>query len=527
LIKHRLRTATLLVFAALMSILWVSPSAADVVDTADRCQNCVFGPVTMSRAPGEPVPRVVFPSFPGRDYQLVIRSWTTRGRSRIRLNGALVVRSTGKTTAPPPPISVRLQDSNELVADIAPHSKLTIEIRAPFDQRLPSCGLFDSASGPEPLFEQPITPLADLDYIIPLGHMEPTALHTLPTHHVYPTPRMFGGRFLTLDIRAPARARIVSIGRDPATGDIDISLRPCDEVRLYIMHVRALSPRLAARLGLPRFWDPIPAAYSSSATFPVSVARTAIDVAPGELLGRFPPGPGGINYAIGVIDRRRPDLPFVNPGRFAPPFELLDELGITLEDALWLLDDYAPDRLRQHCPLDYYQPGLRVLHEVKLGLDHPRTVPPLCGHHMRDVAGTAQGNWFEPDVYSSVVDESNLFAFAPSVFDDKPAFSFGMRGASTSSSPALALTILFYYPTGLPGSTVNVSPGDVTPGPAVYCFDGLHYRGPPDQPVSAVLFVQMPDVDTLWVRAALGVSSCSSVPRPPDLAAVGGVKYVR
>jgi hypothetical protein len=523
-IKRWFGTAPLLVFAALMANPWLSPSAADVVDSADRCQNCVFGPVTMSRAPGEPLPRVVFPSFPGRDYQLVIRSWATRGAARIRLNGALVVRSTGRTTTPPPPISVPLQDSNELVAHIAPHSKLTIEIRAPLDQRLPSCGPFDNAIGPEPLFEQPITPLADLDYIIPLGLMEPGSRHTLPTHHIYPTPRMFWGRFATLDIRAPARARIVSIGAN-AEGDFDISVRPCDEARLYIMHVRALSPRLAARLGLPQFWDPIPAAYSSGATFPVSVARTAIDVAPGELLGRFPPGPGGINYAIGLIDTRRPDLPFVNPDRFAPPFELLNELGITWEDAVWLLKDYAPDRLRQHCPLDYYEPGLRVLHEMKLGLGSPRTVLPLCGHHMRDVAGTAQGNWFEPDVYSSVVDERNLFAFAPSVFDDKPAFSFGSRGASSTGS--LAGTVVYYYPTDPSGSTINVSPSEVTPD-VVYCFDGLHYRGPPDQPVNAVLFVQMPDADTLWVLARAGVSSCSlALPFPEDVAGAGGVKYVR
>jgi hypothetical protein len=504
---------------------------------------------------------MVFPSFAGAGYQLVIRSWSMVGASRITLNGTLVARSTRPTTTPPDPREVVLEDSNVLVIDMTHHSELTVEIRAPLDQPLPSCGPLDSPDHPAPLFERPLTPLDDLEYIIPLGHMEAPS-HTLPTHHLYPTPRLDGGVFRTLDIFAPARARIVSVSHDPVTGNYDLNLRPCGEVRLYILHVRAISPRLGARLGPIAQWGPIPADYPASA-FPIGVARTAIDVEAGELLGRFPPGPGGINYAVGIVDARRPDRPFVNPSRDDPPPGFAEAVGISEEDGQWLLADYAPDRLRQHCAVDYFVPLQRVLHEMRLGLGAHRTVLPLCGDHMRDAAGTAQGNWFEPPpAQSSTIDESRLMAFAPSVFDDRPAFSIGLRGAtspgSASSSPALAGTFVFYAD-GSPDASrgFNVHPGAVRPEPVthvlpdgtvlnttrVYCFDGLHGRD--GSLVPGVLFAQMPDESTLRIQArqppsASGaVFTCGSVAIPVRLSSGpipvgttgafvdGGVEYVR
>jgi hypothetical protein len=177
------------------------------------------------------------------------------------------------------------------------------------------------------------------------------------------------------------------------------------------------------------------------------------------------------------------------------------------------------------------------------------------------VAGTAQGNWYEPPpAESSMIEESRLLAFAPSVFNDRPLFSIGLRGASSpgspSATPALAGTVLFYADHAAdPVRGINVHPSAVRPEPAVYvrpdgivvnttrvyCFDGLHTRE--GVAIPGVLYAQMPDEFTLRLQTRPFlppgvVVTCSSFPFPVQLSRGpipagpgsfidGGVEYVR
>ncbi len=485
-----------------------------------RCQNCVTGPFEITRSAGPPASDTVdFPSFAGPGYELVIREWNLSGAGAVvTLNGAtlLDVRGAGARGAPPAAIPVALLDSNSLDVTLrGAGGRLQIEVRATNAAILPSCGPADIKA----FFTAPLTPASDLVSWVPLGNLEGPS-HTLPTHHSYPDPLRGPSVTTPYPIMAPGKVRLVAIEYLPEDDDYSLHLRPCDEVRMYLLHVKRLSARLQAVLGDSTQWSPLPALY---AAFPIDVALTAIDFAPGDLLGVTGVGEQ-TGYDVGLVDTRQAVLGFVNLSRYALPDPgLIPEVDPVIVQKV--IDNAAPDRSRQFCALDYFEPGLRSQYMALLGSfggEPRRTIPPLCGEHMQDIAGTAQGNWFRPtgpgEEPSTANDESDDFAFVHDNVDPgKPVLSLSDRGPAVSiPDSGGALSYHVSYPPNLDRSSlINQDPSNVVPGP-VYCFDALSGRFGASLP--GLFLVQLPDADNIRLFYFPADVTCSGLLSilPPD-----------
>ena len=522
------RQSILAIAVGSIALLAAGGARAAVSDTDIRCQDCVTGPWSVSQGPGDSsVDAIDFVSFAGTGYELVIRSWSLSGAgASIALNGVelLDVRGSAARGAPPSPLVVALQDANSLRIDLrGPGGELTVEIRATDDAALPTCGPPTQTE----FFHGPLTPVADLVAWEPLGTMNAPS-HTLPTHHSYPNPPRDPAGTTAYPIMSPGKVRLVAAEYSPEDDDFSLHLRPCDEVRMYLLHVKRLGPRLQARLGDPSLWSPIPAIVSG---FPGSAALTAIDIAPGEALGVTGIGER-TGYDVGLIDVRQPALAFVNPDRYLIPTDIIPGLDPAI--AARLLNDVAPQRLWQFCALDYFEPTLGARYEALLGEfdgSVQRIEPPICGEHMQDLPGTAQGNWFRPtgpgEEPSTAIDEADDFAFVHDPIEPAlPYISLGERGPVIMDGAAVVNELT--YPLDLAaGALINADPSAITPGD-VYCFDNLSWRG---GPVPGEFLLHMPDVDTIRVAYVAFPIACTdllaSLPPDEDLSGPGGIEYVR
>lgn len=509
---------------ALLSLVSTAHAAVSVAPL--RCQDCVAGPYEITRAAGRPSTDVVaFASFAGPGYELVVREWGIGGPGAVvALNGTVVLDVHGGAGAPAP-IPITLQSANTLsVSWRGPAGRIVAEVRATAAASLPSCGPPEHTR----FFTAPVISLPELISWVPLGNME-APLHTLPTQHLYPSL----SRTKAVPLMAPGRVRLVGVEYSHEGGDYTLNVRPCAEVRTIVYHVAALSERLRTLLGDRTLWSPLPVLVPG---FPADVAFTAIDLSPGEVMGFSPigdvPGP-----ALGLLDTRQTPLAFVNPARYElPPAEFLPD--IPPEIAAKLLESIAPDRLRQYCGLDYFEPLLASQYAALLGNfagDERRVVPPLCGEHMQDLASTAQGNWFRPTAPgerpSSAESEFDVFAFAhDNVNPNVPVLSLSDRGPVVEipgSGGAIARNVRYAINTDL-ASRVNQDPSNVVPGP-VYCFEALSTRS--NGPLPGLFLVQLPDAEHLRVRYSPTTASCEMLLSvlPPDFALMvpPAVDYVR
>ena len=178
---------------------------------------------------------------------------------------------------------------------------------------------------------------------------------------------------------------------------------------MYFIHLTELGPRLAWLADEP---------FGGFHLGPGFFKLTTVDVAPNELLGYANTlyGP----YDLGMVDLRRPPLAFANPTRYQTPSAVPP--GVPLE----LVNYVAASRLQQFCAIDYFTPTVRATLEPMFGSfdgTRRRTAAPVCGEHMQDLPGTAQGNWFADETSGTYPERNRIALVHDNVDPTIPTFS--------------------------------------------------------------------------------------------------------
>jgi hypothetical protein len=229
-------------------------------------------------------------------------------------------------------------------------------------------------------------------------------------------------------------------GGQPAFDDHTLSFWACDDVRMTFAHITTLAPALAGELGpLGGSCDP---SYSTGGfTFQQCRKRVDVELEAGEAIGMTGgPMSGGLDFS--TADRRM-SLAFVNPGR-SP--------GAS--------GDFGQNNMT--CGLDYFVPSVADSLRARLGRPGARrTIQPVCGTHMQDVAGTAAGRWFRPNTPNNPEDPHLGLAhdnFNPNL----AAFSVGTSVTSLPSG--------VYVFTPATSGMVNVDFKNVTATGTTHCY---------------------------------------------------------
>jgi hypothetical protein len=118
-----------------------------------------------------------------------------------------------------------------------------------------------------------------------------------------------------------------------------------------------------------------------------------------------------------------------------------------------------------------------------------RTVPPVCGTVMQDVANTAQGRWY---FGSSANDDPHLALVHDNVIPGQPVFSVG------TSVPSLPVGVYLFIPAA--SGRLNASFDRVTSDGNIYCYQLSNSSG-------RHIFVQLASASTLKIEGVVG-SAC-------------------
>jgi hypothetical protein len=253
-----------------------------------------------------------------------------------------------------------------------------------------ACGDDDGVSPPDevracgtaPFLTVSPLALADVYQIAPLGNMNPPG-HVFPTDHMYFfTSAFVGSGTRSAPVASPGDVTITEVmlqrrtgGGQPQLDDHLLTFWPCEDVQMQFGHVTTLSPPLATKLGALG-GSCNPEYQTGGFTYQQCRKEVSVELTAGEAIGT---AGGPLQGALDVtaIDRRV-TLPFVNPGR---SWGASSEFG----------------QNQTTCALDYFVPGVADSLRARLGQPGARrTIQPVCGTHMQDVAGTASGRWYRP-----------------------------------------------------------------------------------------------------------------------------------
>lgn len=161
------------------------------------------------------------------------------------------------------------------------------------------------------------------------------------------------------------------------------------------------------------------------------------------------------------------------------------------------------------CPLDLYDDALRNQFEQLIGDSITRrTTEPVCGNLDVDVAGSAEGRWFN-DLNGTPQEDQNVALVYDNVHTEIPVISIG------SSVPGVASAAYRFTP--LISGQVNRDFDAITPGAGVFCFDNLSDRFGRQFPGLTIL-VELVNDTTLRIEKS-PASSCGSGPWPITSAA--------
>lgn len=302
---------------------------------------------------------------------------------------------------------------------------------------LPSCGSNYS------FFTSSPVSLSNLDYIVPLGNLNPSG-HTFPTDHVY--PQIVNSA--TVPLYSPGNVTITQISAvdnySSSTTDYSIYFKPCNEVEVYYLHVKTISTKLSNELVEPFGWD---STYSTGGTTYRNRGKNmSLAISAGEQIGT------ASSFDIGTRDTRT-TLNFANSERWT---------------------SYGYDHTV--CPLDYYSSSLKSsLKSLLMGWSKtPRTVEPICGTVEQDIASTAQGAWFVSGTSNSWGGEDQHLALVHDNIDPTQAiFSIG----TSMSASELSNGTYGFYPTGLEPEYVNRDFSEVTANGHIYCYRPMYLSG--------------------------------------------------
>ena len=335
-----------------------------------------------------------------------------------------------------------------------------------------ACG--DSATGPQDppkglagcqgnefLTVAPIDP-ALLREIVPLGNLSPPG-HTLPTDHLYMNTPKVAGVAAVANVVAPGSIVVTGVTKSTRTAggtadatDYGITFFPCADVIMFFAHIVALSADLSAKVGALTVCD---APYSTGGTTAVDCRKTVeISLAAGASIGTVggPTNPG-VDY--GGNDRRVPPLAFVNPSRSYGGGSSFGQNNVV-------------------CPLDYFVPAVATALRARLGGNGvTRTIPPVCGTVMQDLANTAQGRWY----FDNTTRDDAHLALAHDNVD--PRLGVISAGTSIPSLPSLAGDVRTFTPSA--SGRVNTDFPMVTADNQIYCYQT--FRGNVSPPARHVL----------------------------------------
>ncbi len=330
-----------------------------------------------------------------------------------------------------------------------------------------------------------------------LGFLSPP-IHVFPAKHSAFTINIpdSGIAYRSIYFPGPAWVREITATRqtsfdggaiDGGTG-FQLTFYPCAEYRSYFNHIGVISESLRAALDY--------GGKSCVTIFPgdgygmekCTNTSLMVPVDAGEFVG-VSDGYAGVDF--GAIDYRQAPAPFINLTHYDGTYPYY------VSPALSFAEPVRSQLLARVGSVD----GTKV-----------RTVAPVVGTHMQDIAGTAQGNWFFPGTYVSTNGEvNNAIALVHDFVDPtQPVFSIGNALAGVSQGLAT-------FPVEASGQT-NRDFSVVTPDGGVFCYERF-VNGQTDggQNVgwsgAAVLLVTMPSDTTLRVeRVAIDAGLCSSVP---------------
>jgi len=459
-------------------------AGAEASFAQSACEQCVLGPITLSVVSGKSKPdREHFAADPAVSYMLVLeQAGASPAAAHVELNGQVALDFGDPIGAPgPKDVEVALKKRNRIAIELAGDVGAALRVRV-----LPVAAL--------PLSRQPCGsrlefftayPFGSLERVIgifPLGNLSGTAPgHILPSDHIYvhivPDQLVAPPVNSLSDFYSPGALELVAVTYLPLKNNYEIILQPCREVRVYHAHVQEFDPAIAPAVDPAAFICP----PELGGTF--CAQRTSLAVAPGQRLGSV------FNSQLdwGVTDIRRPPLPFANPARY-------DLAAFPVPPSLADVAPYiASDSVHRYCPLDYLSPQLQTAALLaKFGSwdgTQQRTVPPICGEHAQDLAGTAQGNWFASAADSQFTESDGALALVHDNVDPTiPVFSVSnVFCAQTPPGQPCAWDSNLRHFSPASSGLVNRDFSGVTPG-AVYCYDSLKLMPQtPDPQVGAVL----------------------------------------
>lgn len=334
----------------------------------------------------------------------------------------------------------------------------------------PPSGLAACTSAP-PFSVAPV-PVAAINELAPLGNLNPPG-HTFPTDHLYFYPGGPVGNSNPVPVSAPGNVVIHRVGRQTRTGgglpelvDYTLAFSPCADVDFYFAHVSSLSAALLTEIGA--FTSCNPGYRTGGFDYQQCFKEVKIELSAGTLIGGAG-GPGEGALDLGGYDRRVAPLAFVDPGR---------SYG------------NGTDFGQNHtiCPIDYFEPSVRDQLRAKFGgRGRLRTVEPLCGTLMQDVANTAQGRWYFDQ---TTTDDHHLALVHDNVDPTLGAFSVG------TSVPNLPAGVYNFAPSAT--GPVNLDFNLVKADGQVHCY----------QPAFGTrhLLVQLTSATTLKIESAAGAS---------------------
>lgn len=265
----------------------------------------------------------------------------------------------------------------------------------------------------EALFTTSFFEMEKIDYIIPLGNLNPPG-HTLPTRHMYFWLKE------QADLIAPARIHVSNIHYFMENGDYEIGFQVSDDVSGYFIHIETICPRLEAVV-----------TYNDCEG---DLCFTDVDLwfEEGEFIGQA--GINKMSFDLGIIDNNVQN-------EFAKPERYRDEL------------------INAACGLDYFSEEIRSQYYGKLR----REGEPLCGTITQDVAGTLQGNWFS---------SQDAEAYSHGSYEGELGF---VHHAENFSLGIITIENVFTDP-GAWGFTpthsgfINREPSEVTADGNIYCY---------------------------------------------------------
>jgi hypothetical protein len=345
---------------------------------------------------------------------------------------------------------------------------------------LPSCGSNMA------LFTAP--PVIDPTFVAinPLGHIFPPG-HTFPADHGY---FGFSGSSANVNLYAPADGWVTQIitlyGSGNSSDGYVITFSPCREVTWANLTVNTLAPVLANPSG--------PTSTSCSSfgeNFPGAVASCTTNMEAPVKAGEFL-GTGGLVDFGPLTDTRMQLTGFIDPGRH--------------------------DLNRGFCAVNYFVPSLRATYTAMLGGNNgatfiARTIPPICGTIVQDLAGTVQGDWFFPGA-PYPPDDPHLALIHHNISPSTATFSVG------SSIPGFSGGHDFSPVTTADGTRINYD-WPLVNDTQIYCYDTLlidlqNGAGGPDPTLAGdIVLLQMTDsqLDTLKIELQPSKTTCAaSVP---------------